>query len=143
MDVDLTLAATLAPLLRDLEAGRVPSPRVEASDWNPGNPGAMLYGEDGRGWGISLRADAPPAEQLAHLADQVQEWAVEDLWSAGRSAVWPSCPDHPDSHPLQPQVADEFTPDAAAVWRCPKSGHAIAAIGELPATSEGRPRAGR
>ena len=131
MDVDLTLAATLAPLLRDLEAAHIPSPRIQPSEWNPGSPSAMLYGEDGSGWGISLQADAPRPEQLAQLADQVQEWAVEVLWSTGRSAAWPPCPEHPDSHPLQPQVADEFTDEAAAVWRCPKSGHVIAAIGGL------------
>ena len=132
MDVDLTLAATLAPLLRDLEAGHLPSPELGADDWNPDFPSARLHGADGSGWGIMLRSDAPAAEQLAHLADQVQEWAVETLWAAGRSAVWPECPEHPDSHPLRPQVADEYTPEATAVWCCPKSGHVIAPVGELP-----------
>ncbi|SRR6266700_2149030 len=136
MNVDPVLAAALAPLLRDLEAGRVPEPRIgdaESQYFALGEPGLMLYGEDGSGLGIRLLADAPRAEQLAHLADQVQEWAVEVLWAVGKSAVWPQCPEHPDSHPLQPQVVDEYTNAAHAVWRCPKSGHVIAPIGELSA----------
>jgi hypothetical protein len=135
MDIDPVLAAALAPLLRDLEAAHVPEPRLADAAPRfalPGEPSVMLYAPDGSGWGISLLADAPHAEQLAHLADQVQEWAVEVLWAVGRSAVWPQCPEHPDSHPLQPQVVDEYTNTASAVWRCPKSGHVVAPIGELP-----------
>jgi hypothetical protein len=135
MNVDPVLAAALAPLLRDLEAGRVPEPRIAepAPLFDSGEPGLLLYAPDGSGQGIRLLADAPRAEQLAHLADQVQEWAVEALWAAGKSAVWPQCPEHPDSHPLQPQVVDEYTSAAHAVWCCPKSGHVIASIGELAA----------
>ena len=49
------------------------------------------------------------------LADWVQEWAVEALWSLGRSATWPQCPHHPDSHPLAPVERA-----GRAVWVCPK-----------------------
>ena len=134
MNVDPVLAAALAPLLRDLEAAHVPEPRIaEAAPpfYDPSESSLVLYAPDGSGQGIRLLADAPRPEQLANLADQVQEWAVEALWSIGKSAVWPQCPEHPDSHPLQPQVVDEYTDAAHAVWRCPKSGHVIAPIGEL------------
>jgi hypothetical protein len=135
VNVDPVLAAALAPLLRDLEAGGVPEPRIAEPAppfFDPSEPGLMLYAPDGSGQGILLLADAPRPEQLANLADQVQEWAVEALWSIGRSAVWPQCPEHPDSHPLKPLVADEYTAEAAAVWQCPKSGRVVAPIGELP-----------
>lgn len=135
VNVDPVLAAALAPLLRDLDAGHVPEPRLDdAADVFPGVDQAtsvLLCEPDGSGMMVSITADAPYPEQLARLADQVQEWAVEFLWSLGKSAVWPQCPEHPDSHPLQAQVVDEYTKAASAVWRCPKSGNVVALIGEL------------
>ena len=65
------------------------------------------------------------AEQVARLADQVQEWEIEELAAVGRSATWPECPDHPNSHPLQPGLSDQDT----AVWRCPRSGRVISEVG--------------
>jgi hypothetical protein len=134
MDIDPVLAAVLAPILRDLAAGHVPEPRIGNPDIDPQffSPGVMIFAPGGSGQGIRLLEDAPRPEQLAHLADQVQEWAVEALWAEGASAVWPQCPDHPDSHPLRPHVTDEYTPAATAVWCCPKSGQVVAPIGELP-----------
>lgn len=137
MEIDPVLAAVLAPILRDLDAGHVPEPRVGKPEidprfFSPGEPGVMLYDSAGYGQGIRLLEDAPRPEQLAHLADQVQEWAVEALWAEGASAVWPQCPHHPDSHPLRPNVVDEYTPSATAVWCCPKTGQVVAPIGELP-----------
>jgi hypothetical protein len=44
------------------------------------------------------------------------EWAVEALWHAGRSATWPGCPQHPDSHPLMAAVRER-----RAVWICPRT----------------------
>ena len=67
------------------------------------------------------------AERVAELAEQLQEWEVEALWAAGRSATWPECPEHPDSHPLEPVVEG----GGGAVWRCPRSGDVICAIGAL------------
>ncbi|HTJ68518.1 MAG TPA: hypothetical protein VL551_13370 [Actinospica sp.] len=133
MDIDPVLAAALAPLLRDLEAGHVTEPRLATDSrfYDADEPAVLLYAPDGSGFGVRVLPDAPYAEQLAHLADQVQEWAVEALWSEGKSAVWPQCPDHPDSHPLQPNVIDEYTQQAAAVWQCPKTRDVVAKIGEL------------
>ena len=65
------------------------------------------------------------AERVAELAEQLQEWEVEALWAAGRSATWPECPEHPNSHPLEPAVV------GGPVWRCPRSGDLICAIGAL------------
>ena len=137
--------AVLAPILRDLAAGHVAAPRLaphppHAADDEPGPDVLMLYAPDGSGCGLSLLPDTPFAEQLARVADQVQEWAVEVLWTAGESAVWPHCPEHPDAHPLQARVqqwTDGARHEDAAVWACPRTGHAVCAIGELP---DGRPR---
>ena len=85
----------------------------------------MLLNQDGQGQGVQLRGDGEP-DELAQLADQVQEWAVEELWSRGRSTSWPECPFHPNSHPLEPAVVA-----GAASWRCPKTAERIAAIGAL------------
>lgn len=52
------------------------------------------------GTSISVRlADTPRAIGISSVADQVQEWAIEELWI--RSATnWPPCPHHSDTHPL-------------------------------------------
>ena len=42
------------------------------------------------------------------------------------SPTWPECPTHPNTHPLEAAVLSD-----RAVWRCPKSGDAIAEIGTL------------
>jgi hypothetical protein len=90
----------------------------------------MLYAPDGSGQGVSaIAAESLPA-RIASVADQVQEWAVEALWRAGRPATWPECPQHPDSHPLTATVHDH-----RAAWICLKTGHLISGIGQLPAPS--------
>ncbi|WP_433252037.1 hypothetical protein ACQPYK_07070 [Streptosporangium sp. CA-135522] len=125
------LAAALEPVCRDLRTNCAVYP-----DIREGSPelygevleGAMFYGPDGSGQGVSVVLGADPVAQTARLADQAQEWAVEALWSAGLPAVWPHCPLHPDSHPL---TAEEKNGQAA--WFCPRTGELIALIGELPA----------
>ncbi|MFD4139647.1 hypothetical protein [Streptomyces sp. NPDC058572] len=93
----------------------------------------MLYAPDGSGQGLMPAMGATPAERLASLAEQVQEWAVEALWSEGASAVWPHCPVHPDTHPLTATVVA-----GTAVWACPKNGATVTRIGTLE--SGARPR---
>jgi len=126
--VDAELSNALAPLLNDLRSTGTALPRVEESPWPefPEMAGAMLYEPDGSGLGVSIRRGAEPAEQLVSLADQLQEWTVEALWSEGRPAVWPDCPRHPDSHPLAARLVDEV-----AVWRCPRDEVLVAVIGRL------------
>ena len=76
--------------------------------------------------GIRVADALAPAEQIADVADQVADWLVESLPGAGYRAVWPECPLHPDSHPMQARVVE-----AAAVWVCPAGVDAIVAIGSL------------
>lgn len=75
-----------------------------------------------RWWGIFLPYRGDDTERLTHIADQVQDWAVEELWSRGEPGVWPECPTHPDSHPLRP---------VDGAWPCPKTEERIALIGSL------------
>jgi hypothetical protein len=88
-------------------------------------------GEDGHDDGSSAFGSAffmvGSPEEAAQLAEQVQEWEVEQLCWAGRSATWPECPEHPGSHPLEPVAAGA----GIAVWRCPRSQRVAGAIGGL------------
>jgi hypothetical protein len=88
--------------------------------------GAGVRWEDGRSSGISVPRHRPLTERVVQLAEQFQDHEVEALWFAGRSAVWPHCPRHPNTHPLTPRLED----GAAAVWSCGESD-VIAPIGEL------------
>ncbi|WP_406331474.1 hypothetical protein [Streptomyces sp. NBC_00203] len=122
---DDEFARALETVLRDLRAqcSVQPDVREPEDDYQ----GVILWAPDGSGQGVGLGPGDSPAERLAGLADQVQDWAVEALWTEGESAVWPYCPWHPDSHPLTATVVE-----GAAVWVCPKGGQQVAPIGELP-----------
>jgi hypothetical protein len=73
-------------------------------------------------------AAEPLPQRIASVADQVQEWAVEELCRVHRPATWPECTWHPDSHPMAAEVRN-----GRAVWTCPRSGHASDRIGSLRA----------
>jgi hypothetical protein len=123
--------AALAPVLLDLRAADVivPEVRYEAWDRGPGYVCACIApaGRTVGSLGVWVELAASGSEQVAQLAEQVQEWEVEELCATGRSATWPECPEHPNTHPLEPVVTHE----GAAIWRCPRSALAICAIGEL------------
>jgi hypothetical protein len=128
--VDISLTQALAPVLRDLEnTAPVVYPTVRDGDWSgiDGQLTGMVSGPDGSGWGVYVMAAQPVPEQIAMAADQVQEWAVEELCSIGRPTNWPPCPEHPHTHPLAPVVRG-----GAAVWMCPKTEDVVSDIGRLP-----------
>lgn len=85
----------------------------------------MLWSPDGTGTGVRVSRSALDFERIAMVADQVQEWAIEELWGSA-STNWPPCPQHPTSHPMMVS-----TRDAAAVWVCPVDQTAISAVGAL------------
>ena len=85
----------------------------------------MLWSQDGNGMGVSVHLGVPRPEQVAQVADQVQGWAVEELWGSVPTN-WPPCPQHPTTHPLQAVVRD-----GAARWICPEDGTAVAVVGAL------------
>lgn len=115
-------------VLWDLRTSGLPSPRVEPSDWQSWEPSesATLYAPDGSGMGVWVDLSAGTAQQLADLADQVQEWAVEELCRVRLPTSWPRCEAHPDNHPLQARVRK-----GNAVWACPKKGAADVLVGQL------------
>jgi hypothetical protein len=125
--VHVELARALAPVLHDLETTGAPVPRVDDRDWSglDGDASATLYSADGSGMGIRVSLGDGRAEQVAHVADQVQEWAVETLWSSAPTN-WPLCPHHPTTHPMTAEVRD-----GAARWSCPTDGTAVAVVGTL------------
>jgi hypothetical protein len=122
--------AAIAPVLRDLRAADAILPEIRYEAWDRGTDDVCAQiGSAGRtsGLGVWVALASSAAERAAQLADQVQEWEVEELCAAGRSATWPECPEHPASHPLEPVVDGH----GAAIWRCPRSGLAISEIGQL------------
>ncbi len=128
------LRAALEPILRDIRVSGaiVPAVLEEAhDDLGPDYVPAWIRSPEGASWGagsqgIRVQVSLSPPERLADLADQVQEWEVEELAAAGRPATWPECPQHPDSHPLAPEARGE-----QAAWCCPRSGQLIDVIGAL------------
>ena len=123
------LSEALALVMRDLAASRAVLLEVRDVQWSdfPGHDTAMLHSRDGSGQGISVMAGDAFPEQVASVADQMQEWAVEELWARHRPATWPECPDHPNAHPLSPRVRNR-----RAVWVCPKTGRFVSDVGGLP-----------
>ena len=109
-------------MLHDALTTGVPVPTVVDDDWIefPEMTSAMLPGT-----GIRVQLDVPEFEQVAELADQVQEWIIEELWGAAPTN-WPPCPTHPTTHPL---VARAYA--GVAVWCCPEDGEPAARIGQL------------
>jgi hypothetical protein len=87
--VDIALSEALAPVLDDLGNSGAPVPEVRDRQWAsfPGQVPAMLHDSDGTAQGVSAMADEPLPQRIASVADQVQEWAVEALWRAGRPAT--------------------------------------------------------
>jgi len=129
MDIALSEAVN-SPVLCDLGTCAAPVPDVRDKQWSdfPGQVTAMLHDTDGTAQGVSAMAAESLPQRIASVADQVQEWAVEALWRAGRPATWPECPEHPDSHPLVAAVRED-----RAVWICPRTGHLVSDIGRVPA----------
>jgi hypothetical protein len=113
-------------IARDLNTAEAIYPSLSPDDWGMETyASAGVYWEGGSGTGISVPRDEPLAERVVYLADQFQESEVEALWHAGRPAVWPHCPRHPNTHPLNPRLHG-----GAAVWVCGESD-VVAPIGEL------------
>ncbi|BCW60278.1 MULTISPECIES: hypothetical protein [Micrococcaceae] len=115
-------------VLRDVNSSGLTEPRVEVVAWDedPQAISAMIYStRDSTGQGVSVRANIPGADQLASMADQVQEWVIEE--NSHTTSNWPQCPWHPNNHPMAAQLVGD-----QAVWACPVLRTPAAIIGELP-----------
>ncbi|HEX8080926.1 MAG TPA: hypothetical protein VF557_11990 [Jatrophihabitans sp.] len=131
-----TLADWMAPELfeaweiiaRDLRPPDAIIPMVAPAHWGCDDPDSYTAGvrwEDGTGAAIRVPRHQPLPDRLVNLADEFQESEITALWFAGRPAVWPHCPRHPNTHPLNPRLHD-----GTPVWMCGASD-VIAPIGEL------------
>ncbi|MFC5492598.1 hypothetical protein [Nocardioides caricicola] len=71
--MSLHLGRAFAPIARDLDQTGMPTPRVEAADWqdHPTAESATLWSAGGSGMGIWVDTALPEAEQVAMLAEQV------------------------------------------------------------------------
>ena len=130
------LSAALAPILADLAVPSGIEATVDEQQWQdyPDSASCSLSGPGGSGTGVWICLGEPFATQVATLADQVQDWAVEALWQVGRSASWPACPYHPDAHPLAVRQVQ-----GQALWLCPVEEREVSAVGSL-ASAQGRQR---
>lgn len=133
MDHRLTDAFDL--VLVDLRSAGVPIPELVEGDWadDPEWATAYLCSQDGGSTGIRVTVDASEADRVAEVADQVQEWVIEELWPE-RATNWPRCLEHPDTHPLSVVAAS-----GVARWVCPISRMPSATIGALGARDARRP----
>ena len=122
------LTAALAPILADLAVPSGVEATVSEQEWQdyPDSASCSLFSPDGFGMGVWISLGEPLTTQVAMLADQVQEWAVEALWQLGRSASWPACPYHPDRHPLMVREGQ-----GQALWLCPVEEREVSAVGAL------------
>ena len=127
------LSRALAPVLADLRSTGVTLRRIEPSDWQdfPTAQSAMLWSDDGSGLGIWTDTARSDVEQVVMVAEQVQEWAIEDLAARGRPTNWPRCDEHPVNHPLEAAVHGRV-----AVWRCPRTRRPACEVGYLPGSRE-------
>jgi hypothetical protein len=81
--MESALAEALTPVLRDLANSGSVIPQVRDHQWSDfeGQVTAMLFSPGGSGQGVSAMTGEPLAQRIASVADQVQEWAVEELCS--------------------------------------------------------------
>ncbi|GAA4628811.1 hypothetical protein GCM10023196_046740 [Actinoallomurus vinaceus] len=125
--MDEVLRQALEPVLRDIRATGAPEPDVRDDGWADDDlsASAFLWSRDGSAVGIRVDRAAAEADRVVQVADQVQEWVIEELW--GQAATnWPRCPGHPATHPLRAS-----TRARSAMWVCPSEGTPISPIGSL------------
>jgi hypothetical protein len=125
--MDEVLARAMEPVLRDLPTAGIAEPRITGDDWtdNPDTATAMLWSSNGSGTGVYISRSATEPDRTAMITDQIQDWAIEQLW--GESATnWPPCPNHPESHPMKAS-----TREGVARWVCPTDGMPFSPIGDL------------
>ena len=67
------------------------------------------------------------AEQAAWALGELHDDVVEELWATGRSSAWPTCPEHPHTHPL-----GVVEGPSGWWWTCPRTGRPVHPLGYLP-----------
>ncbi len=122
------MEAAAAPVLSDLERCHPGRVRLERHDDIDGPEAVLGDTNGGMGTGLWLGdSHEEPWQAVLHMTKQVQEAAFEHLWR-----TWPECPEHPNTHPLDPDAERD-----SVVWRCPQTGGVVAHVGRL---GTGEPR---
>ncbi len=127
----------VAPLLRDMEATGQALPDIQAEAHAGPGVGVVcdwIRGPGGTGRQITVLSPGQRGDQLADLAEQLQDWAT-DAEADPQQPRWPDCPAHPGAHRLEPEALGEN-----AVWYCPQTSRVIAEIGALDSPLRGIPR---
>ena len=124
---DPVVTEELKPILRDVYTSGAPSPRIDqAISRHAGETTVRLWAPDGTCAGVTVFWQLDRSARLMSAADQFQEWVIEELARSGQSTSWPSCPTHPDTHPLRARVVL-----GEAMWVCATVDMPIAHIGGL------------
>jgi hypothetical protein len=123
--VDDALITALEPVLRDVHRSDVGVYlRVDdAVTEDEGLARAILWAQDGSGTGIQVDLGDSAADQIAELANVVQDIVVKDFLLT----PWPQCPLPFLGHPLLASAEQD-----SAVWTCPTTKSTIAKVGTLP-----------
>jgi hypothetical protein len=126
--VEISLADALGLVVRDLERTGGLTLRVldERADSLYGYESVWMLSAYPARTGLLAPLEMGDAERVVHVADQVQEFVLEELGRLELPATWPECVEHPGSHPLEARLAE-----GGPGWVCPKSGRTIAAVGGL------------
>lgn len=117
----------LVPVFRDLEGAVIAALQIDEVDWtgDPDSPSVMLRSPAGNAMGVQVARLAPTSERIASVADQVQEFVIEEL--RGQAPTnWPPCPRHPTAHPMRAMARND-----TAVWVCPIDDSPVTMIGTL------------
>jgi hypothetical protein len=124
--MDVVLARALKPVLLDLRRTGMDLPGFRDQGLSDADSAAVnLVSPDGSESSLRVGYLGSEAERVAQAADQVQEWAIEELWPR-LPTNWPPCPHHPAGHPLQASAVD-----GVAVWMCPVDAVLFAPVGAL------------
>jgi hypothetical protein len=115
--LDPEFEAALSPIFDDLiasgdlllDARERPPPLLSRSE--PGYLCATVHTPDGSTVDVAIQAGLPRPAQVADLAAQMQEIAIEARWGSEMSATWPECPAHPST-----------SIDSFGHWNNPSSG---------------------
>jgi hypothetical protein len=129
----VTLTDALGVVLRDVTVSGLALRILDApaSD-DPDVESVWLRGMGGSRTGIVLERGTTAASALVRVADQVQDFLVEEQAARGASTSWPECPVHPGTHPLRPRDTK-----GGAAWECPRSPQIAFPIGELHRDASG------
>lgn len=109
-------------------------PATRGEDDHPGWPlcSAQVRFEGGGGvgvfaWSSDGHEQETAAEEAARVTDSVHEGVVEWMPGEGRSTSWPSCPQHPETHPLELVPGSDGDPRPR--WRCPRTREVVGPLG--------------